>query len=566
MAMLGTVYPSPLPEAYDISERVDLSANVRKAAFSMDGHEAMEILPEWGNASRSHAILHRERTLNRRVNGTMCGWHDAVYGTMLVLPSSEFIGTIAAPLDGEFAIWNSTLVTQTYEIIKSGWAGISDDLASSVLTLGPLEDRVVHYTVTLDGAVNINALLAVRGKNGTASFSITGMRGVVWPFRPQRGMQETWEWKTEVQEAWDRTETRLALRDVPRISLRCTYLLEQERAAQLDMLLYEMPGMVFALPAWERQTAVSDVQAGAESISCDLNATPWQAGDSLIIWQDERRNELARVAAVGNSALALEAPVSRTYRNALVMPCMQAHVDGAAGRDMSVPVAEYDVELRLEDAMPAWSVADDSAVEQYEGHDVWEFPLYLSDGDTLARNLSFPRITLDNGLGPVRVLHAAPTPAASFTVTLPAHGREEAMRLRGRLLRRQGCLRPFWLSSRRQDIFPATVLPAGSDQLSVRGFGTGVGFAADSRRRVLRLEYLDGTVLYRTVLAMSRESDAIDIMRLSAPLSESEDIQPSAFRRISWMSLHRLASDTVCWTWTQAEWGEARFSVQEVRA
>ena len=555
---------SMFPLLLDIAGRGDISVNIRRpGTFSISGAGARRASDIGSGTLRS--VLPSRPETRRPGAGTVHAFGDIWYENVILFPTQVEVGTISAPYVFPLVIWNSHRTRQTLQLRRVGWDGISEDIPGT-LTLGPLCWREYEVAVTMSGPAIIEAALEVRSSGGTSLLSVTGMRGVVWPFRPQRGMQETWEWKTEVQEAWDRTETRLALRDVPRISLRCTYLLEQERAAQLDMLLYEMPGMVFALPAWERQTAVSDVQAGAESISCDLNTTPWQAGDSLIIWQDERRNELARVAAVGNSALALEAPVSRTYRNALVMPCMQAHVDGAAGRDMSVPVAEYDVELRLEDAMPAWSVADDSAVEQYEGHDVWEFPLYLSDGDTLARNLSFPRITLDNGLGPVRVLHAAPTPAASFTVTLPAHGREEAMRLRGRLLRRQGCLRPFWLSSRRQDIFPAAVLPAGSDQLSVRGFGTGVGFAADSRRRVLRLEYLDGMVLYRTVLAMSRESDAIDIMRLSAPLSETEDIQPSAFRRISWMSLHRLASDAVCWTWTRAEWGEARFSVQEVRA
>ena len=554
MADIGTVYPSPFPDSYDVSAPYN--------GFTLVPSEAMEIRPGWGNVSRTNAVLHNEQTLRRTVNGSVLGWYDAVYSNALVLPSGISVGTIAAPVDGEFVIWNSSCFTRKFSITRTNWAGIDDDLSSSTITLGPLEDHIVRYTVTLNGPMHINAAMTVSDTSVSMSFGISGIRGIIWPFQPLDGMKETWAWKTEIQTAWDYSENRLALRDVPRVSYAMSYRLHGAAASQMDLLLCEMPHYTISLGLFEQSDRVTtSLAAGAEAIPCEQSCYSWKPGDAGLIWHSPRKAELFTVTGVSASALQLESGLSRDYSGAVIMPAVPASISKSERTDFSMDYSEFSVEFRLDAHALWWEIP--AAGEQYDGTDIWNIPLYASK-DAAVRNMSCEQITIDNGLGPIRERHQQEVPASSWRVTAYADTLEEINSLRGNLLRRQGCIVPFWTSTHRFDIVPAATIFTASNELTVKGFGSGKGFSGKSRRRFIRIEMADGTVFYRTITASVRNDDDTDTLALSEPLSRTEDIPKDAVLKISYMTLVRLASDVIKWTWHKTGRAEAAFSVTEV--
>lgn len=558
MALLGTAYLPMELEIADIASDSGLSSSLRTglAIFGLAGHEDMPIRPEWGWASRSRATVLVPHGA-RLVNGVSSGPYSALYENLLLLPASVDIKTIAAPYEGDFVIWNSTFQTLTLTVNRVGWDGIEDNIGGNTLTLGPLCDRVIHYVVTLTGPSTVAASVTFFDNTRSVAFGISGHRGLVFPFRPDRGFRENWEWKTEIQSAWDFTEQRLALRDVPRVSCEFDYRLQSAEATQADLIFYNMAGYDFTLPRWEQQTTAT-VHAGDETIICDIAWANWQVGSSGIIWKSAREYELFTVAQVGAGSLRPEAPIAHEFGRALIMPCVGAKLYGDMTR-IDGPMDTFSVQasFRLADP-PDWELSD--AQEQLDGHDVWKRPMY----NEVPRTMTCPAVTLDNGLGIIREFHAQPTSMGGWQMIAYADGLAEITALRGMLLRRQGCVRPFWTSTRRHDFIPAATLRANSADLVVKGCSTGTSFPARSMRKRLCIELTDGTVLYRGILGLLKENTAFDTLTLSEPLDSENDISPADIARISFLTLVRLASDKVAWTWLRPDRAEVSFAVQEV--
>lgn len=561
MAAAGTVYLPAALETADISQDSDLSTGLRNgfAAFSPDGHEDFAIRPEWYWAGRNHAVLGIPSGW-RTANGAYPDCYTILYNNTLLLPAAVNVQTIASSYEGEFFIWNSGYEELRFSVHREGWEGIEDNIHGDSLTLGPLCDRVVHFVVTLDGPSIMDASITFSAGDDAVAFRITGQRGLVFPFRPNKGFTETWEWKTEVQSTWDFSEHRLALRRTPRQACELGYTLEGSLRTLADMMLYDMSRYTYTLPRFE-QGVPAHVVAGSEVIACDVGYANWKSGDRGLVWASPQKKELFIVAEVGASSLRLVNPITQNLGQSMVLPCTSAKMVAMSREDRSIPLSDFSISFRLEEP-PDWPVPDDSEVAQLDGHDLWELPLCVSD--TLSRTLECPTVTLDNGIGTVRTFHAQPSGTGHWQVMLPCDGLDEIMAARGFLLRRQGCVRPFWMSTRRHDFIPATIVRAGADSILVEGCTTGTSAPARSLRKRLRIELSDGRVLYRGLIGLFDVDGDTNSLKISEPLDGNDDLDTDAFARISFLTLVRLASDKVEWTWQSTDRADVAFAVQEI--
>ena len=145
----------------------------------------------------------------RHISGTLFSFSELWYENLILDPTEKNCHTIIATLEYAIIIWNSSRFdTLTFAIERIGWEGIEDTIPST-LTLAPLEHKVYTIAVTMGGAAIIDGRLRFsKALAGTAEHHVFGKRGVVWGFRPNAGLKERWEWKTEINKTWDYTDMR----------------------------------------------------------------------------------------------------------------------------------------------------------------------------------------------------------------------------------------------------------------------------------------------------------------------------------------------------------------------
>ena len=542
-----------------------VSVNIREGFLSFDAAEPgsqPRTLPAAGTRAASSPVWNSVRRVGRPPLSGLDYW----YGNVIFHPLAVDVGMIASAYTFSVTIWNSFLREMTLQIGRTNFDGIETDIPVT-LTLGPLEFREFSVTISMDGPFTIDAtllagFLEVLGIRGV-EWHITGTRGVVWGLRPSRGLKEVWRWNSEVQTAWTYREEILPLLYVPRVEVHGQYELARGDMAMLERMFYEGYTQNYILPSWWQMEHVS-VEPLDMAITLPEGLGEWRAGDTGILWRTSSDMEIFEVTAVNGTVLTLKNPVSAAYGAGpcLAMPVRQAHLTGdMTRRDYAVARSEADVMFRL-DATPHMMAAD--SAEQLDGVDVWELPLDTG-GSTYGRTISCPVVTLDSGLAPVRTFHARPYAVGSQQVTLELQGHEEIAAARRMLLRRQGCISPFRASTRRQDFLPTYPCRKGSEIITVSACTTAVTEPAErGQRSLLRIELTDGTILYRRIVSIKTADKESSWLALSAPVSSERDLAVEDFRRISFLSLWRLASDEVHWTWQRPEKVSVTFSLVEV--
>lgn len=95
----------------------------------------------------------------------------------------------------------------------------------------------------------------------------------VFPFLPDWGtpVEETRSWLTDVYEAEDGTETRIAMRESPRVTLAFSLtFLEEQELQTFDRLVWARGSEVFAIPNWcSKSLLLTNAAADDTTVYCD---------------------------------------------------------------------------------------------------------------------------------------------------------------------------------------------------------------------------------------------------------------------------------------------------------
>ena len=540
----------------------NISVNIRDGFLKIVGGQPGTLpraLPPAGTRTAVSPTWYPVSRVGRKVRSGLDFWYE----NLILDPTEKNCHTIIATLEYAIIIWNSSRFdTLTFAIERIGWEGIEDTIPST-LTLAPLEHKVYTIAVTMGGASIIDGRLRFSNAlAGTAEHHVFGKRGVVWGFRPNAGLKERWEWKTEINKTWDYTEERLALRVVPRLSFDASYAAEQGTdATQIELMLYDMYTVPYFLPRFEQQVSAV-VSAGQSVVALDTTASLWREGMTGVFWASPRMSELFTVARVSAGELEITSPVTQNLGACLVMPCYAASLTGGTTRTDSATAHTLVSASWLVDYPPDWEIQQPELL--LDGVEVWDFPLYVQSGG-LQRTIETVCVLLDNGLAPPQRLHIQPAALGNQQVTLLGDGIAEIMALRSRLLRRQGCACPFWASTKRHDLILLEKVRGGSEYLVVAGAGNGMSAPlARSPRRWLLIVLTDGRQCIRALRSIKRLDAERDEMRLTEALFENEDIMPAQIERISFLSQYRLAADTIEWTWQRTNRADVSFAVQEI--
>lgn len=155
---------------------------------------------------------------------------------------------------------------------------------------------------------------------------------IPFPFEHDGGQDlvERVSFLTDVIEADDGSEQRIAARSAPRVEVELAVLcLDPREGQRLEALLFASQPELLGAPLWQwGGRLAADAGSGATSFSVDVANVPWQAGDTVLLFRDPFTwDALPLLAASPPLSLSTSAPSTRAWpAGTLVCPMRTARL------------------------------------------------------------------------------------------------------------------------------------------------------------------------------------------------------------------------------------------------
>lgn len=365
----------------------------------------------------------------------------------------------------------------------------------------------------------------------------------------QTGIIERLEWLTNVIEAQDGSEQRIALRQTPRRIFEFTFLVQERQRAELEAKLWANGAKAWDVPIWTDKTlTTSAILTGTVVVPVDTAYRDFAVGNKVLL-QDRYNSRLATIATVNASYLTLTAAMPFDMEQETeVTPVRTGHLDQSQQVTRFTGDSLYDVvRFQLDDIS---SHAAESAAYSYRDYPVYEGPSTGWDSDPVT---GYERKTdiVDFGSGGIYRddLTGIPKLTSSHNWTLPS--RQAIADFRAFLYARRGRLNALWLPSFIPDLQLTSTTASTSLQLNVLNTGYTQNYHLSKNRRDIRIELQDGTILYRRITACAEIDGQTE--QLTIDIAPGVDLIPDDIERISFMTFSRLQADAVEMAW---QWGD----------
>lgn len=374
---------------------------------------------------------------------------------------------------------------------------------------------------------------------------------MLWTYPPvwQTGIIERLEWLTNVIEAEDGSEQRIALRQTPRRIFEFTFLVEERQQAELEAKLWANGAKAWDVPIWTDKTySTSPLFDGSMVVPVDTAYRDFAVGNKVLL-QDKYHQRLATIAAVNASYLTLTAAMPYDMEpETEVTPVRTGYLDQSQQVTRFTGSAIYDVvRFQLDDIS---SHTAESAAYSYRDYPVYEGAVTGWQNDPVT---SYQRKTdiVDFGGGGIYRddLTGLPKLANSQYWTLTS--RQAIADFRAFLYARRGRLNALWLPSFLPDLQLTSTTVSAALQLNVLNIGYTDNYSLAKNRRDIRIELQDGTILYRRITACAVIDDQTE--QLTINIAPGVDLVPDEIERISFMTFSRLQADAVELAW---QWGD----------
>lgn len=374
------------------------------------------------------------------------------------------------------------------------------------------------------------------------AFTIDGAR--VWPLPPNwdNGLTETLAWSTDVLQA---SATAISKHRQLLIAPRRGFAFEVLEGGQgrrvADALLAGYGGD-WLLPIWPDVQFLSGLVAGEEFIVCETAGFDFAADAKALLWRAVNDWTVVDVAEVTDTGLALAAPLEADWADVMrLYPMRRARVHDSAEETLySDDASKRTLSFDIADACD-WPALDSDAIATYLGHPVVD----VRPTETNDATASYSRLaqTVDYGTADPLV-HDLPGLALRAQKSQWALGDRAAHTwFRSLLYTLCGRRSPIWVPSWASDLVPISAIAGGATTLTVEWAAYTLFGLGQVNRQDVRIELVDGTVLYRRIHA-AVESDVSETLTFSSALSDSA-ILPGQVRAISFMALSTLASDSI---------------------
>lgn len=254
---------------------------------------------------------------------------DTIFERIHVKPAEKNIPFIISDQHVIVEVWNAfRRVPQTAATITLGGpAGVSIvSGASAPLVLPPMESELYDVLVSANGAPRADNTIVWDFGLPAPFFHVAGLRLLPFTITPDwsDGLDEVFGYLTDVMVAYDTTEQRMQLREVPSRSISYTAMaLGPRESALLMALLYAWQGRAYGVPLWQRGSRLGfPIGPGDRDLIVDTTFMQVVPGDVVILLHDTFNWFASTVESLTPTTLRLESGADQTYLNysTLVVP------------------------------------------------------------------------------------------------------------------------------------------------------------------------------------------------------------------------------------------------------
>lgn len=434
------------------------------------------------------------------------------------------------------------------------------------LQYAPLQQRIYDLGISTDGPPTIDATLTwTFSTTQVLAVSITGSRVTGWGWMADwgAGILERLEWATDVLTMYRGEEQRRALRLGPRKGIEFSILAAGSERRALEAALWDWGARVWAVPVWwDGAPATAPVALGAFSVALDTTTRDFQVGGLAMLLSDASALdfEVAEVEAVTASSITLKRPTTRAWPlGTMVYPARAARLDPGVGLDRFTGDTTT-ARLRFTAVEPdVWTA--DAGTATHRSYPVLEVrPNWTSEPRlNLERKLS----VFDTVSGVRRVVDEARQPSSSQSMRWTFTSRSEIDAWRKRLHALRGRHGAVWVPTWTRDLEVVTTVGSADLAIEVAAIGYTRYLKVDPNRRDVRIELVNGTVLYRRITEASELSATVE--RLSIETALGVTVQPADVAMVSFMALARQESDAAEIAWWTGDVADAAATFRSFR-
>lgn len=474
---------------------------------------------------------------------------DDYYYRIQINPPTLNLGALANNLVRTVYVWNGhiELASVVLNSIGGTIAGVSYTGPSLPTTYKPNQSDAYVVSITTQGPAVITGAYTFTWSTGEAvPLDVTGIRVVAWSYRPdwQSKVLERLAFQTDVLPAWSGAAQRRAGRIAPRRSFSFASAVERQERRQMETTLFQWSSQIWALPIWpDGQALAAALAAGSSSIACVTDNRDFVVGGLAMLLTDGVSFELVQVGAIAPGLLGLLAGTTTADNwpvGTRLYPVRQARLLAYPRllRDSGV-AATAGVDFTIVEPCD-WPAA--SGLPTYRGAPVLED----SPDAAAGQDASYQReaIIIDNSTGAIEVDDRAGVGFPHFSHAWWLRGAAARSAFRSLMYLLKGRCTEIWVPSYQLDISIKADIGPSASVLTIENIGYSVYTDAVQNRQDIRIELASGTVYYRRIAAATPLSSALEQISIDSALSSST-VAAASIRRVSFLTLCRLAADTV---------------------
>lgn len=487
------------------------------------------------------------------------------YQRIHIVPNRFDLGNLLGPEVREFQVWNAYYTSKTCSAVES-YNGIEVILIGPAgpFTLGALGTADYSAEIPLNGSPSFETIFTWNFPDESPQVFFTGRRVVVFAWRPEKPVNESLEFLTQVFESINGAEQRVVQRPAPRQAFQCNYKIRGENEiSKFDAMLSGWHQRAWGLPIWPELTRhTATIAAGADVIPIDTRYSDYRTGGLAIIWKSPAEWEVVEISTIADDSISTTRPVDRSWSGEkYILPIRLGYVSGEISRaDVRPDFIEIGV---------SWRIADNERIYGYLPSTVYkDIPVItretLLQGGKLNRKIDKDIQFVDFKVGGFKVESYHDYQDLVHQHLFRLHNPEAAWKHRQFVHHLRGRQGVVWIPSYRRDLELLDVVGSTEVNMRVKYIGYSQFIGSDNElKKNLAFIRADGTLLFREISGVNSGDPGEEIVTIDAALGE--EFGPGSFT-ISFMALHRLASDTVNFKWLDAGRAESVVGFKQVAA
>lgn len=469
------------------------------------------------------------------------------YDRIHITPASIDLGNVISQKIIQVEVWNAYFVANLLSSIDTNAdTGISfTGPVDPPTSFNALEPRIYTLAVDVTGPPIINTTYTLNFAAESPQLVVVGRRvillfaGINW----DNGVLERYSFLTDIITSWDGSEQRVKLRATPRREIEAhLQVFGLDFVRKLQSTLFGWQSRSYLIPYWPDYYVLSaELPAGSTVIpNIPTLDSEFISGGVALLFNAVDDNESVQIQIVDANQLWLDLPTQRAWpAGTRVYPAKFARI--AAKQTVTRPTRH------MLDMQARFIVADNTGLSETEGATLYKgYPVLLdipNEVEVLSEDWLRPLLEFDSET----VNQVVDDPIGYTTIVRRMDwllkSRKERADFRKWLYARAGRWKPFWMPSWNED-FKLKATLAGTDTKLIVAFAFYKRFVpATALRDALMIELFNGTRIFKDILSVDEISETEENVFIDSAAGFT--IEPKNVKRISYLNLARLDSDTV---------------------